>query len=353
MNGIRTLIRPEQIREFSLLFIILAALVLFGTAIDNFITPRTFNRISTSVAIIIVIAAGQTLVILTRNIDLSVGSTVGLAAYVVGIQIGATPGTDWTPPMVIGLCVALGALIGLINGALVTFGRVPSIIVTLGMLAIVRGVLVEYSQARTVTASTLPGWLSTLPSQNAFTIGEFDIRLMVVIALAVVVVFQLLLRFTRYGRRLYAVGSNPEGAHMAGLPARRVVLLAFVLCGALAGLAGFMFLARFGTISVVAGQGLELQAIAACVVGGVSTLGGTGSMFGMLLGAVLIGTLEQSLLRLDVSEFWKDALLGAFILIAVVSDALILNRLKRWWARGTSTLRPLDASPQPHTGAQP
>src|SRR5262249_51995810 len=129
-------------------------------------------------------------------------------------------------------------------------------------------------------------------------------------------------------------GSNPEAAQVAGIPAKRVVFLAYILCGALAGLAGFMFLVRFGTITVAAGQGLELEAVAAVVVGGVNIFGGSGTMFGVLLGAVLIGTLEQSLLRMpNVSEFVRDALQGLFILLAVASDSVILRQLRNLWAR--------------------
>jgi rhamnose transport system permease protein len=157
---------------------------------------------------------------------------------------------------------------------------------------------------------------------------------MVALALVVVVLFQLIITFLPYGRRLYAIGSNPEAARIAGLPAPRIVTTAYVLCGALSGLAGFMFLVRFGDITVVAAQGMELQAVAAVVVGGVNIFGGSGSMIGAMLGAVIIGTLEQSLIRLNISEFSKDALLGLFILLAVASDAVILNRLRNLWARG-------------------
>ena len=137
-----------------------------------------------------------------------------------------------------------------------------------------------------------------------------------------------------WGRRLYAIGSNPDAADFVGLPAQRTVFTAFVLCGALAGLAGFMFLARFGTITVVAGLGLELQSVAAVVVGGVNIFGGSGTAVGAMLGAILIDLLEQSLIRwLSISEFWRDAILGLLILVAVAIDAVVLNRLRAYWAQ--------------------
>lgn len=308
------------------------AVIFFSTQIENYFTPRTFNRISTSVAILAVVAVGQTLVVLTRNIDLSVGSIVGFTAYFVGTQLAANNEMHWLGAVL--LAVAVGALMGLLNGVLVAYGRVPAIITTLGTLAIFRAFLVDYADARTVITASLPSWLVNLPQQNLFSIGELDVRLIVGVAVSVVIIFQLLLRYLPFGRRLYAIGSNPEGAAFTGLPVQRTVLMAFVLSGALCGLAGFMFLARFGNITVVAGQGIELQVVAAVVVGGVNIFGGSGTMFGALLGTVLIATLEQSLLRwAQISEFWRDALLGLLILLAVASDAVILDRLRTLWAR--------------------
>jgi rhamnose transport system permease protein len=147
------------------------------------------------------------------------------------------------------------------------------------------------------------------------------------------VIFQLVLLYLPFGRRLYAIGSNPDASQVAGLPSRRIVTLAFTLCGALSGLGGFMYLVRFGTITVEAGRGLELQVVAAVVVGGVNIFGGSGTMFGAMLGAVLIGTLDQSLIRVQaISEFWRDAVLGLFILAAVSIDAVLLNRIRDFWS---------------------
>ena len=157
---------------------------------------------------------------------------------------------------------------------------------------------------------------------------------MVVVTLVVVLLFQLAVSYLPVGRRLYAIGSNPDAARVAGFPARRITFLAFVLCGALAGFAGFAFMVRFGNITVVAGQGIELQSIAAAVVGGASTSGGIGTPIGALLGAILIDLLDQSLIRwLAISEFWRDALLGILILAAVAADAVLVNRLRKMWAR--------------------
>jgi rhamnose transport system permease protein len=298
------------------------------------------------VAVIAVVAVGQTLVVLTRNIDLSVGSIVGVVAYVVGTILTGDP--NLSIPAAVALSLGIGAGLGVINGLIVAYGRVPAIIATLGTLAIFRVVLVELSGAKTVTTDALPDWLLEIPRTTLVQIGALDLRLLAGVAIAVVVAFQLVLRYLPYGRRLFAIGSNPDAAAVAGLPLQRDVFVAFVLSGALAGLAGFMFLARFGNITVVAGQGLELEVVAAVVVGGVNIFGGTGSMIGALLGATLIDLLQQSLIRwLQVSEFIRDAILGLLILLAVASDAVVLERLRNAWAhrrRRRAKVAPSEAS---------
>ena len=332
MNGWWRRIQPEQIRELVLVALIVALIALFATQIPNYFTARTFNRISTSVAVIAVVAMGQTLVVLTRNIDLSVGSIVGVTAYVSGRIIMAQP--EMSPLLIVLIAILLGAALGAFNGVMVAYGRVPAIIVTLGTLAMYRALLVEFSGAKSVITNLLPPWIIDLSRLNVFTIGELQVRLPVVIALIVVILSQLMVTYLPFGRRLYAIGSNPEAARMAGFPAQRIVFTTFVMSGALSGLAGFMFLARFGNITVVAAQGMELESVAAVVVGGVSTFGGIGTPVGAFLGAVLIDMLQQSLIRwLAISEFWRAALLGLLILLAVAIDAVIMSRLRTLWAR--------------------
>ena len=332
MNWIRRHIRPEQVRELSLLLLIIVAVIFFGSLIANYYTSRTFNRIAASVTIITIVAVGQTLVVLTRNIDLSVGSIVGCTAYFVGTLLARD--NSLNPFLAVLIAVAMGGGMGALNGVLVAFARVPSIIVTLGTLAIFRGLLVDLSGARTVTTDSLPGWLVDLPRVNIVSIGEVNVGALFAIAVCIVILFQLGTTFLRTGRRFYAIGSNPDAAELIGLPTRRLVFTAFVICGALAGLAGFVTLARFGNITVEAGRGLELEVVAAVVVGGVNIFGGSGTVVGAMLGAIMIGVLEQSLFRLQISEFWRDALLGLLILLAVASDAVILQRLRALWAKG-------------------
>ena len=321
-------LRAERVRELSLVIIIAAALVIFGQLVDNLWSGRFFVRVTTGVAIIAILAAGQTVVVVTRNIDLSLGSIVGVTAYLTGEFLADHPGGG--PIVAISLAIAIGCAMGLLNGALVAYGRVPAIIVTLGMLAVYRTLLIEHAEAQNITVDTLPDWLTDLSRTTVAGIGEFDVRFAFALAVVVVLLLQFCLGRLRWGRWLYAVGSNPEASRQAGLPLERVTLAAFALGGALAGLAGFLFLLRFGTITVYAGAGLELASVAAVVVGGVSILGGSGTVVGAFLGALLIDTLNQSLLRVpQVSEFWRDALLGALILAAVAGDYLVGRRLGR------------------------
>jgi rhamnose transport system permease protein len=349
-------LRPERVKELTLLGIIALSVVLFGFAVDGYLSGRFFNRVTTSVVIVAILAAGQAIVIITRNIDLSVGSIVGVAAYLTGDFL--TTNTTIGPAGAIGVAMVVGAALGSVNGLLVAYGGVPAIIVTLGTLAIFRTLLALYSGGANITAGSLPDWVLEFNQVTVFTVGGFEVRLVFVIAIVVVLILQWAMSKLRWGRRLYAIGSNPDAARQAGLPARRLVFFAFVGSGTLAGLAGFMFLARAGTISATAGAGLELESVAAAVVGGVSILGGSGTIVGALLGAVLIDTLKLSLVRVpEVSEFWRDAFLGILILAAVLLDTWLQRRFTRRWsaearrAEGQLSIRTGEIRPLPSGGS--
>lgn len=324
----RRRMRPDRVKELTLLGIIVATVIVFGLLVDGYWSGRFFNRVTTSVVIVAILAAAQALVIFSRNIDLSVGSTVGVAAYLTADFLSAN---QWASPAIAMLiAVFVGVILGSLNGVVVAYGKVPAIIVTLGTLALFRTLISLYSGGANVAAADLPDWALEFNNVTLFSIGGLDVRLVFVIAVAVVVILQLAMRRLRAGRRLYAIGSNPDAAQQASLAAPRLILLSFVGSGALAGLAGFMFMIRAGTISATAGAGLELESVAAAVVGGVSIFGGSGTIFGAFLGAVLINTLELSLLRVpEVSEFWRDAALGILILAAVILDATLQRRFTR------------------------
>jgi rhamnose transport system permease protein len=319
---------PQTLRLVALALVLALTIAFFTSQIDNYFSPRMLNRITTSVAVILPIAIGQAIVVMTRNIDLSLGSLVGIVAYVMGGFIGQHP--EINPALFVVLCMLLGGFCGAINGVLVSYGRVPSIIVTLGTLALFRTYLVEYSDARTITTDSLPKWLVDLPSANIVSFGGFDLRVIVGLALLAAIVMWLALTRLRAARQFYAVGSNPDAAVFAGINEARVVLVAFIISGALAGLAGFIFLAKFGNITVVAGLGFELKSVAAVVVGGVNIFGGSGSIIGVVLGTVLVDVIDNSLIRWAVvSEFWREALLGILIMLAVTADTLMARSFGR------------------------
>lgn len=319
---------PQTLRLIALALVLVLTVLFFTSQIDNYFSPRMLSRISTSAAVILPIAIGQAIVVMTRNIDLSVGSLVGVVAYVCGDFLASHQSMH--PIVFVLLCLFVGGCCGAINGLLVSYGRVPSIIVTLGTLALYRTFLVEYSDARTITTDSLPKWLVDFPSATLFSIGPFEVRTVVALALLAALVAWLTLTRLRAARQFYAVGSNPDAAVFAGINSARVVFWAFVISGMLAGLSGFIFLAKFGNITVVAGMGFELKSVAAVVVGGVNIFGGSGSIVGVLLGTVLVDTIDNSLIRWAVvSEFWREALLGILIMLAVVADTLMARSFGR------------------------
>lgn len=326
MGNFFSRINPQTLRILALLFILVAVVLFFATQVPNYLNGRLFNRISSSVAIMALIATGQTLVILTRNIDLSIGSIVGFSAFATGSLISGNP--DLAPLFVVAYAIIVGTAFGAVNGIIVAYLKVPSIIATLATMALFRSLLVEFSDATSITSSHLPRWLTSFPNTRLLEIGGFQLRAGFVVALVVVLVVHFSLTRLRPARKLYAVGSNPEAAVMAGINTKATVFTAFLLAGALAGLAGFMFLARFGNITVVAGLGFELKSVASAVLGGVNIFGGSGTVFGALIGAILVDLIDTSLVRWDmVSEFSREAVLGTLILISVTVDAVLMRRL--------------------------
>lgn len=345
----RPFLQAERVKSLSLVVVLALTVLVFSLVVDDYLSGRFVSRLLIAISITSLVAAGETLVMITRNIDLSVGSTVGVAAYLTAEMLANHAGTPM--PVAIAFALGIGALLGLVNGLLVAVAKVPSIIATLGTLSIYRSVLTNHAGGKTIATGELPQWIVDLPRSTLVTIGDYEVRTIFVVALVIAVVLHLVMLYVRAGRHLYALGSNPEAARQAGLSERRLLMAAFVACGALAGLAGFLYVARFGTINVTAGSGLELAAIAAAVVGGVSTLGGSGTVLGAFCGAVLIGVLDQSLVRVEqISEFWRDAILGTLILLAATGDALLSRRFQRLLA-GES--RPRAARWQPSTPGRP
>jgi rhamnose transport system permease protein len=290
---------------------------------DTFLTSADSRRdLLLAPAILVLLAIGQTVVIITRSVDLSVGSILGLTAYATGRMFVDYPSLPWPVVLVIG--VLLGALLGLVNGMLVAYGKVPALVITLGTLYIYRGIFLTWAGSDRVNASDVPSRFLDLGTQQFV-----GMPVLTIFAVIVLVIVGYYLHTARSGREFYAIGSDPDAALLYGLRVGRRVLSAFVICGALAGLAGVLHVARFGTVSSSAGVGIELQAVGAAVIGGVAIFGGSGTVWGAAIGAFLLITINRALPVLGIPDFWQRAVVGALIITAVVLDRVMADRRER------------------------
>jgi rhamnose transport system permease protein len=303
---------------------VLVAVVLVATAQSNnfLFSGNGWRDLLLTPSILLLLAVGQTAVIITRNVDLSVGSTLGLTAYLTGRLFLDHPGIPVVAVFVI--AVAAGAVLGLVNGVLVAFGKVPALVITLGTLYIYRGIFLSWAGSDRINASDMPKGFLQLGTRSILSIPVLTI-----IALVVLAVVGYYLHTARGGRELYAIGSDPDAASLYGLDVRRRVLAAFLLSGALAGLAGVVYAARYGTVSSQAGAGIELQAVGAAVIGGVAIFGGSGTVWGAAIGAFLLVTINRALPIVGVQDFWQRAVVGALIIGAVVLDRVLSARQAR------------------------
>jgi rhamnose transport system permease protein len=298
-------------REISLAIAIVLLGGVLAVAAPGFFTPGNLRDLAMTNMPVLIIALGMTLVILTGQIDISVGSQFAICSVVAGV-------TAKTGAGVLGAAAAAaiaGAMLGALNGALVTAARIPSIVVTLATMVALRDGL------RWVTQGA---WVQDLPPDfQAFGYSQATSQVITAAIAAVLVTFMIwALRHLAAGRAVYATGSNAEGARLAGIQSSRVIFAVFTLTGALTGVAALLNAARFNQIPSNAGIGMEMQVIAAVIVGGVAVSGGRGSLAGALLGVVLLGMIGPALTFLGISAYWERALQGAIILAAVAIDAL-------------------------------
>ncbi|MGW2057319.1 ABC transporter permease [Streptomyces sp. NPDC001840] len=297
------------------------ALLVLGTWLANprFLDDQGIKDLLLNASILVLLAVGQSVVVVTRNIDLSVGSVVGLSAFACGTFVA---GTDHGVLTVMLLGTALGTGCGLVSGALVSFGRVPALVVTLGMLYIIQGLDYWWAQGEQISANDIPRPVLDLGSGSVLGVPYLPL-----ISLALVAVTSYYLRAYRSGRELYAIGSSPEAARLAGVPIRRRILGAYAFSGAVAGFAGALWLARFGTVVADNAHGWELTVVSAVVVGGVAITGGTGTVWGAALGALLLTTIGSALVALKVDAFWQGAITGALLLTAIGADRVVSLRM--------------------------
>jgi ribose transport system permease protein len=285
---------------------------------DSFSTVNNVRNITTNAAILLVVAVGMTFVIITAGIDLSVGSVLVFSGVVSAKAMNGMSG-DGVGVLIVGLIVALacGLAWGVLNGVLITKARVPPLIVTLGTLGMALGVAQIITNG--VDVREVPTRLVT--SIGVGRLGD-QIPWLVVIAVAVAVVFGIVLAMTRFGRHTYAIGSNDEAARRAGINVDRHLIAVYGISGLLAGLAGYMSLARFATTTIGGHSTDNLQAIAAVVLGGTSLFGGIGTMLGSVVGVFIPVVLQNGFVITGVEPFWRDVAVGAVLIAAVYLDQL-------------------------------
>jgi len=319
-------IRLARFREVGIVLFLLL-IVVGATAVQpRFMTPFNLRSILLWVPLLTVIAMGEMMVIITRGFDVSVGSIVGFAGMVVGMLFRDNPGFD----IYLGtfLAILIGAALGAINGGLIAWAKIPPVIVTLGALSWIRGLTFVVSDGRQIDPNYVPTELIRWSQ-----VGPFDIEVVpwvVIIAAVVAILAYLFLHYTKTGRNVYAIGSNPDAAQLRGIPVNRTKLIVYTITGGMAGLAGILYASRFGFVNPgTTGVGLELTVIAAVVIGGTNVFGGSGSVGGVVLGCLLLGTINVALAVLGIDATWQTAVYGFVILLAVVTDAIIQTELRR------------------------
>jgi rhamnose transport system permease protein len=287
-----------------------------------FLTSDNVLDILLNISILAIVALGQTMVIITHGIDLSVSSMIGLVAMMVAFVVKQNPEMPVLLAVLIGM--ALGAVLGAFNGLIITAGKVPPLIATLGTLSIYRGLVFFYSNGTWINSFELPKSFKMLSKGTALLLPN-----MVILAIVVALVVYYFLNHTRTGRDIYAVGCNPDAAQVAGIPKQRIIFLVYLFSGLACGLAAVLWASRFESAQTNTALGFELQTVAASVVGGVSISGGVGTVPGVVLGALLLGIIQNALTIVRISPFWQLAAQGLLILIAVVVDHLVQQRARR------------------------
>lgn len=295
-------------------------MIIFTIAARKFLTLSNLNTIFLNACILAILACAEGVVIITRNYDVSIASMLALAAFVGFDLIKKFPNAG---PVLILVPIAIGLVCGLINGVIVAYGRVSSVFVTLAGLSIYRGIVTVYAKGHQIEPKDIAGWVRESVTGSILP----GISNLAIITIIIIVLVSLYLRYTRIGRQIYAIGSNPAAATFYGLKVSRVILGAYVLCGALTGLSGFLFGARSSYIVPWFAQGLEMKVIGAVVVGGISVLGGSGNVVGAALGAIVLATMDNGLILIGTHEVVRQLLYGVAIVGACILDASVLKQV--------------------------
>jgi rhamnose transport system permease protein len=312
--------RVFRVRESGILAVLIVFVAVTAAIQPRFLDLANIQFVLINATIFALLAVGETMVVVSRNVDLSIGSVVGLSAYLSASLFSHIHGIPIPVVFLAGLVIGLAC--GVANGLMVSLGRVPSLVVTLATLYIIRGIDILIVGGNQVVARSLPAAFLNIPQDTIAGIPDMAIAVAIVVAAGA-----YYLRSFRSGRELYAIGSNPDGARLAGISVGRRVFTAFAVSGALAGLAGVLWAAQYQTIDSTAGTGYELTVISAVVVGGVAIFGGSGTAVGAALGALLLGTITSALYVLGISPFWDQSIAGFLLLLAISLDRAISVRL--------------------------
>jgi rhamnose transport system permease protein len=302
-----------RLREIPVTTALVALVVITSLINPRFLSGQSVKDLLLNATIVLILAIGQAIVLITRNVDLSVGSMLGLSGFMTGTLFAVFPGIPI--PLVFLAGILLGTLLGAVNGLLVTSAGVPALVITLGTLYIFRGINNAWAGGKEYFSGDRPKEFGNL---SVNTVLGFPI--ITLIALVVLIILAFVLAGTRGGRDFYAIGSDPDAAKLFGIPIKKRVFTAFVINGALAGLAGVLYASRFSSVGASTGDGLELDVVAAAVVGGVAIFGGSGTVVGAAIGALLLTTITSSLTALRVDKFWQQAVVGVLILSAIIID---------------------------------
>lgn len=319
-------VRLSRFRELGIVIFLAVVIGVTLALKPDFFKPINVRSILLWIPLIAVVAMGEMMVIITRGIDVSVGSTLAFAGIVVGMLFRDFP--EFNIYLGTALGILIGAGLGAINGGLIAYLRVPPIITTLGTLSVYRGLTFIVSGGRQIDPNHVPTALIRWSQRGPFEIQW--IPWVVVAAIVVAVIAHLFLRYWRRGRDVYTIGGNPEAALLRGIPVKSTTFLVYVITGAMAGLAGILYASRFGFVNPgETGVGFELTVIAAVVIGGTNVFGGSGTVLGVFLGCLLLGTINVALAVLGVASTWQLAVYGFVILLAVIVDAIIQRELRR------------------------
>lgn len=312
----------HKIRELGLLGFIILLSIFVQLRNPSFLTLENIDDLIKNASILSILTVGMMLVIVTRGIDLSIGATLALSGMISALTVSVYPGLH--PLLVILLGILVGTACGVIIGFLVARMSILPIIATLGMMNVYRGLTYLVSGGKWVSAYQMPA------SFKAIATGSIlGINTLIFIAIIIYIFFYYFINHTRTGRQIYAVGSNPDSAKISGIKAEKILWLVYVIMGALAGLAGVLWVSRFASAQGDTAMGYELSVIAACVLGGVSIAGGSGKVSGVISGALLLGILNNALPLINVSPFWQKAIQGCIILLAVMISVLVKRGVDR------------------------